>query len=67
MSVLRFEWDGRKAAANLRKHGVSFEEANSVFYDERARLIADPDHFGAQGDRQGGAILFMKVPHAQGI
>lgn len=44
MSVLRFEWDGRKAAANLRKHGVSFEEAKSVFYDERARLIADPDH-----------------------
>lgn len=44
MSVLSFEWDGRKAAANLRRHGVSFEEAKSVFYDERARLIADPDH-----------------------
>lgn len=44
MSALHFEWDERKAAANLKKHGVSFEEAKSVFYDERARLIDDPDH-----------------------
>ena len=44
MSTLRFEWDDRKAAANLKKHGVSFEEAKSVFVDERARLIDDPDH-----------------------
>src|SRR5215208_6592547 len=42
--ALRFEWDRRKAAANLLKHGVSFEEAQSVFYDEHARLIDDPDH-----------------------
>ncbi|HMN76461.1 MAG TPA: BrnT family toxin [Burkholderiaceae bacterium] len=41
---LGFEWDPRKAAANLRKHGVSFEDAQSVFADERARLIDDPDH-----------------------
>jgi uncharacterized protein len=39
-----FEWDARKAAENLRKHGVSFEEAKEVFFDERARLIDDPDH-----------------------
>jgi uncharacterized protein len=44
MSPLRFEWDPRKAAANRRKHGVSFEDAQSVFADERARLIDDPDH-----------------------
>jgi len=44
MSTLRFEWDGRKAAANAKKHGVSFKEARSVFFDERARLIEDPDH-----------------------
>ena len=44
MSTLRFEWDERKAAANAKKHGVSFEEAKSVFVDERARLIDDPDH-----------------------
>ena len=41
---LSFEWDPGKAAQNLRKHGVSFEEAVSVFSDERARLIDDPDH-----------------------
>ena len=40
---LRFEWDRRKNAANKRKHGVSFEEAQSVFYDDRAVLIDDPD------------------------
>lgn len=44
MSTLRFEWDDRKAAANEKKHGVSFEEARTVFFDERARLIDDPDH-----------------------
>jgi uncharacterized DUF497 family protein len=42
--AIRFEWDSRKASANLRKHGVSFEEAKSVFFDEQARLIDDPDH-----------------------
>ncbi len=44
MSDLRFEWDPRKAASNAQKHGVSFEEARSVFADERAKLIDDPDH-----------------------
>lgn len=44
MSTLRFEWDDRKAAANLKKHGVSFDEARSVFVDEHAKLIDDPDH-----------------------
>jgi uncharacterized DUF497 family protein len=44
MSSLTFDWDERKAAANLKKHGVSFEEAKSAFFDERARLIDDPDH-----------------------
>ena len=44
MNELRFEWDERKASANRTKHGISFEEARSVFLDERARLIDDPDH-----------------------
>jgi uncharacterized protein len=44
MSNLSFEWDERKSAANAKKHGVSFEEAKSVFVDERAKLIDDPDH-----------------------
>ena len=42
--MLRFEWDPKKAAANLRKHGVSFEDAQAVFADENAKLIDDPDH-----------------------
>lgn len=42
--MLRFEWDPKKAAVNLRKHGVSFEDAQSVFADENAKLIDDPDH-----------------------
>jgi uncharacterized DUF497 family protein len=44
MSALHFEWDDEKAAANAKKHGISFEEAKSVFRDERAKLISDPDH-----------------------
>ncbi|QSI78200.1 BrnT family toxin [Niveibacterium microcysteis] len=44
MTTLHFEWDEPKAKANIKKHGVSFEEAKTVFYDDRARLIADPDH-----------------------
>ena len=44
MSSLKFEWDGNKNALNQRKHGVSFEEAKSVFADELARLIPDPNH-----------------------
>jgi hypothetical protein len=44
MTDLRFEWDPAKAAANLKKHGIGFDEAKSVFADERAKLIADPGH-----------------------
>ena len=45
-----WEWDRRKARSNLVKHGVSFEEAQSAFLDESARLIDDPDH-SADEDR----------------
>ena len=44
MSTLQFEWDDVKAIANARKHGVTFEEARTVFFDEQAKLIDDPDH-----------------------
>ena len=44
MSALHFEWDEAKAKANVKKHGLSFEEAKSVFLDDRAKLIPDPDH-----------------------
>lgn len=48
MSELHFEWDESKAIANVKKHGVSFEEARSAFYDERAKIIDDPDHSGTE-------------------
>ena len=44
MSDLRFEWDPAKAAANARKHGVTFREALTVFSDELGLLLDDPDH-----------------------
>ena len=44
MKNISFEWDVKKAATNLKKHGVSFDEAKSVFYDDLGRVISDPDH-----------------------
>ena len=44
MGNIEFVWDRRKARSNLVKHGVSFEEAQTAFLDENARLIDDPDH-----------------------
>ncbi len=44
MSTIRFDWDPKKAETNLRKHKVSFKDAQSVFSDDRALLIDDPDH-----------------------
>jgi len=44
MKDVCFEWDEVKNKANIQKQGISFEEAESVFFDEYALLIADPDH-----------------------
>ncbi len=44
MKDIAFEWDETKNKFNVKKHGVSFEEAELVFFDEYALLIADPDH-----------------------
>ena len=44
MNDIRFTWDVQKDRENQNKHGVSFEEAKSTFYDENARLIHDLDH-----------------------
>ena len=44
MTELSFEWDPGKAAVNALKHGITFEEAKTVFHDEYALLIDDPDH-----------------------
>ena len=41
---MRFEWDPRKAAANLHKHGISFEEATTALRDDLALTGRDPDH-----------------------
>jgi len=45
---LRFEWDERKAALNLREHGVSFREAATIFGDPLSLTISDPDHSVAE-------------------
>jgi uncharacterized DUF497 family protein len=44
MGNIDFAWDPRKAQSNLKKHGVTFEEAQTAFLDEYARLIDDPEH-----------------------
>jgi len=46
--MIRFEWDQPKAMANLKKHGISFEEAQSVFYDEFAIQFYDDDHSSSE-------------------
>jgi uncharacterized DUF497 family protein len=48
VAELRFEWDERKALQNRRKHGISFEEAETVFSDDYGLLIDDPDHAGVE-------------------
>ena len=53
MHDIRFGWDRKKAALNRRKHGVSFEEAQTVFYDEHAIEFFDPDH----SDREDRFIM----------
>ena len=44
MGKFTFEWDLEKSRKNLKKHGISFDEAKSVFLDENGLLIGDPDH-----------------------
>jgi uncharacterized protein len=48
VAALRFEWDERKNRTNRQKHGVSFEEAQTAFADERGLLIDDPEHSEAE-------------------
>jgi uncharacterized DUF497 family protein len=55
---IRFEWDPHKAAANRRKHGVSFQDAQTAFYDEQALLLDDPDH----SDEEPRFLLLGEVP-----
>jgi len=66
VAALRFDWDPRKAAANERKHGVTFEEARTVFFDEQGLLAADDDE--EEEDRfvllgLSGALRMLLVCH----
>lgn len=68
-----FEWDPAKAAANVRKHGVTFDEASTVFGDPLNLLMSDPDHsFGEErylllgvsnsAEAPGGGICRANTP-----
>ena len=57
MAAPTFEWDPHKAAANLKRHGVSLDEAATVFQDPLAKIHADPDHsFVERRERFSSAI-----------
>jgi uncharacterized DUF497 family protein len=52
--MIEFDWSSAKARANLKKHGISFKEAQSVFYDEYARQFDNEAH----SDKEGRFIMF---------
>ncbi len=62
---MQFEWDPKKAKSNLKKHGVSFDEAVTVFYDPLSATFDDPDHSGDEfrfvtiGFSSGSRLLFV--------
>ena len=57
MTKLRFVWDIKKAKINKSKHSVSFEEAETVFYDQNGRLFYDSGHCELEEDR----FLFLGI------
>ena len=70
---MRFEWDEEKARSNRRKHGVSFEEAKTVFEDQLAVIFEDDRHsvgerreiiIGHSGKRQLLLVFFTERPQA---
>lgn len=69
---LTFEWDKKKAASNFRKHGISFEEAATVFGDRLSLTIPDPDH--SRGEERflvtglsalGRVLVVLVVAHTE--
>ena len=58
MDEIKFEWDENKNAINKRKHGIAFEETQTVFYDEEALVINDIEH---SGDEERFIILGMSL------
>jgi len=70
VSDLRFEWDPAKARANVRKHGISFDEAETAFYDDYALVRPDPDHSAPDEERLvliglSGALRVLVVVHCE--
>lgn len=57
---LQFEWDDTKAKANVKKHGVAFDEALTVFADPLARIFDDPDH--SEGELRELIVGFSTKP-----
>jgi uncharacterized DUF497 family protein len=66
---MKFEWDPRKAAANLKKHGVTFQEAATVFGDPLAITFQDPDHSEGEERQMTFGVSLQKrlivVSHTQ--
>jgi uncharacterized DUF497 family protein len=58
MKNITFEWDASKASLNKKKHGISFDEAKTVFFDETAKIIHDPEH---SDDEERFIILGLSV------
>ncbi len=54
---MQFEWDEKKNATNKQKHGVSFEEAQTVFFDPLTKVAADPDHSKSE-------VRFLAIGHS---
>ena len=55
---MKFEWDLNKEKTNIKKHGINFEEAKTVFYDINALVIPDPAH---SGDEERFVILGLSA------
>src|SRR3954469_2242091 len=70
MADLRIEWGATKASANLRKHGVAFDEAETAFSDDHALIMPDPDHSSAHEERwlligMSAALRVLVVVHCE--
>jgi uncharacterized DUF497 family protein len=70
VAEIRFEWDPGKARANVQKHGISFDEAESAFSDEHALVMTDPEHSSAHEERLillglSAALRILVVIHCE--
>ena len=57
MADLHFDWDPAKARANVKKHRISFDEAESAFYDDYALILPDPDHSVPDEERPSRLVV----------